>query len=634
MRFPLSRSHLAFAHDTLMAAVSFVVSMALRLGWDQILGEPHILRGTLIFTGIAIPVLLGMRLYRGLWYYASISDLIAITKASTLIVLLFLPVMFLATRLESVPRSFLVINWFVLLTLLGGPRLLYRRFRDRHAGRRVTLLGQRRIPVLLVGAGDGADLFIRAMTRSAEFPYEVVGLVSIHAERVGSNIHGFTVMGCADDIPAVVERLNAQGKRPHRLIVAEPNSDGALVRRLLDTATSLGMSLARVPKLTDFRAGAVDKLEVRPIAVEDLLGRPQAVLDRDGLRALISGKDVLVTGAGGSIGSELVRQIAELAPRHLTLLDSCEFALYTIDAEVSQRWAEIPHTARLASVRDRQRMNAVFAESHPQLVFHAAALKHVPMVEDNPVEGVLTNVIGSRIVADCCVAHQVETMVMISTDKAVNPANVMGATKRVAESYCQAMDVAQAQPRLVTVRFGNVLGSTGSVVPLFQRQLEAGGPITVTDAEMVRYFMTIREAVELVLQAAVLDGSHHETGKIYVLDMGEPVKIVDLARQMIRLAGLRPDEDIAITFTGVRPGEKLFEEIFHGEEAPVPTARDGLLLASPRLMDLKSLQVELDHLETLCISEQTILVLQALRDFVPEYTPDRGVLASAESPPT
>ncbi len=351
------------------------------------------------------------------------------------------------------------------------------------------------------------------------------------------------------------------------------------------------------------------------------------------MRALISNRRVLVTGAGGTIGSELVRQICDFAPSHLALFDHSEFALYAIDREVLERKPELSRSAILGDVRDRARVFEIVSRERPDLVFHAAALKHVPVVEDHPNEGVLTNAIGTRHVADACADSSVRVMVLISTDKAVNPTNVMGATKRLAESYCQARDIVArrsgAKTRFLMVRFGNVLGSTGSVVPLFQHQLSRGGPLTVTDPAMTRYFMTVREAVELVLQASALgaaDGT--EEGRIFVLDMGEPVKIIDLARQMIRLAGLRPDIDIKIEITGVRPGEKLYEELFHTAEKVTPTTAQGILLAAPRTADLAVLSRALDELQEAAKAGRTEQTLTLLARIVPEYRPDTGAANS------
>jgi FlaA1/EpsC-like NDP-sugar epimerase len=369
-----------------------------------------------------------------------------------------------------------------------------------------------------------------------------------------------------------------------------------------------------------------DRLDIRPVAVEDLLGRPRTVLDRDAMRALVKDRRVLVTGAGGTIGSELVRQIAEIGPASLVLFDSAEFLLYEIDMTLSRSHPDLDRRPVLGNVRDRERVNDVIAREKPELVFHAAALKHVPMVEQNPNEGVLTNVIGTRNVADACRAAGVKLMVQISTDKAVNPANVMGATKRLAEGYCQALDLSGGTAegtRFVVVRFGNVLGSTGSVVPLFQRQLAEGGPLTVTDPNMTRYFMTVREAVELVLQASALGIADGETeGRIFVLDMGKPVRILDLAHQVIRLAGLQPNEDIAIKIIGPRPGEKLHEVLLHDNETPVPTACEGLTLAAPRTTDLALMARTIDELEKTASTRDSEKTLSLLRRLVPEFKSD------------
>ena len=347
------------------------------------------------------------------------------------------------------------------------------------------------------------------------------------------------------------------------------------------------------------------------------------------MRNLVEGKRVLITGAGGSIGSELVRQICDFAPVSITLIDSSEFALYTIDLEVEQKWPNLNRNAVMADVRDQDRIRSIIQTKSPNLVFHAAALKHVPLVEKNICEGLATNVIGARNVANACVEFDVNTMVVVSTDKAINPTSVMGASKRLAEVYCQALDLDPNKAndtRFVTVRFGNVLGSTGSVVPLFQKQLAIGGPLTVTHPDMTRYFMTIREAVELILQSATLgtqQGSENQQGKIYVLDMGEPVKIIDLARQIIRLAGLQPEKDIKIKITGIRPGEKLFEEILHGDENLVQTKAQGILLATPRTTKLNEISEAIDTLSDICAIGDNEAGLAIIKKFIPEYQPKK-----------
>ena len=390
------------------------------------------------------------------------------------------------------------------------------------------------------------------------------------------------------------------------------------------------MAVFGTPGMTDVTPD--DRGHLRRSPLEKVLNRPQVSIDHAGMESLIRHRTVMVTGAGGTIGSELVRQIARLGPACIVLLDHGEFALWQIDVELADCAPDIARRMVVADVRDEERLNAVMAQFRPDLVFHAAALKHVPIVEANPAEGVLTNVHGTRVVADAASRHGAAAMVVISTDKAVNPSSLMGATKRAAEMYCQALDV-QARSagrgmRCITVRFGNVLGSTGSVVPLFRRQLERGGPLTVTHPQMQRYFMTVPEAVGLVLQASVRGMSGVAAtgtddllrhGGIFVLDMGEPVKIVDLARQMVRLAGLKPDEDVAIHFTGLRAGEKLYEELFHGCEAPVPTDAPGLFMATPRVVELADVRAPVDTMTAHARHGDVQATLQTLCLLVPEF---------------
>ncbi len=615
---------IAYAHDIVMAAISFALALYLRLGdWVFFYWPDLLLRGTITLTVIAACVFWFMGLYRGVWRYASLKDLMAITRAVTLIMLIFLAVMFVWTRLDGLPRSIPFINWFILITLIGGTRFLYRLYKDRRIDLRLVAEGRRRVPVLLVGSGDGAELFIRAVSRPQDANYQVVGMLSEQRRRVGRVIHGIEVMGTVEELDKIVEQLAARGLKPQRVVLTYDSMDGARVRALLDEATALGMTLARVPSLTDFKSSLDSRVEIRPIAVEDLLGRPQTPLDRAAMRNLIVGRRVLVTGAGGSIGSELVRQVSDFGPAEIVLLDSSEANLYGIDLELSERHPDLRRAAVIADVRDRPHLDRIFAENRPELVFHAAALKHVPLVEANVFEGVMTNTLGTANVAEACRAAGVGTMVFISTDKAVNPTSLMGVTKRVAEQVCQALDLKRANgqgTRYVTVRFGNVLGSTGSVVPLFERQLAAGGPLTVTHPGMTRYFMTIREAVELVLEASAL-GSEDEAhaGKIFVLDMGEPVRILDLARQMIHLAGLRPEVDVAIEITGLRPGEKLSEELLHAAESLVPTRYQGINLAAPRTADADQLKMALARLGEACARADHAALLEVFARLVPEY---------------
>jgi len=616
------RAAIAYGHDIVMAAVSFLVSLYLRLG-DDAFGSPYadiLVPGMVTFAIIAAGVFMFMGLYRGIWRYASIEDLTAITKAASLTVLLFLAAQFLATRLDVLPRSIVVINWFVLIALLGGPRFLYRLAKDRRLGVAAQADHSLRAPVLLAGAGDEAEQFIRALARDPHAPYRVVGILAVSAERVGREIRGVPVLGTVDRLAEVVAGLKAKNGAPQRLVIASDALAGERIRVLFDESARLGMTLARVPRLTDLKSGIEDRAEIRPIAVEDLLGRPQTPLERDAMRALLAGRRVLITGAGGSIGGELARQVLAFAPAELVLLDSSEYALYQIDLEAGRIAPAVPRRAVLLDVRDRDRLRALFAGARPEIVFHAAALKHVPLVEANAAEGASVNLAGTVNVADAARAAGAAAMVLISTDKAVNPASVMGATKRAAEMYCQALDLEGSATRFVTVRFGNVLGSTGSVVPLFQDQLARGGPLTVTHPDMTRYFMTVREAVELVIEAAAARSSHRQ-GQLFVLDMGAPVKIVDLARQMIRLAGRKPDQDIPIVFTGIRPGEKLHEELFHGAEPLAPSGLAGIFVAAPRAADKTALETGIAAVARAAEAGDDTAVRASLRRLVPEYVP-------------
>ena len=521
------------------------------------------------------------------------------------------------------PRSVPLIHWFLLMALLGGPRFCYRLLKDRHVEYLFERSDHRRVPVMLIGAGDAAETFIRAQARDRDAAYNVIGVIDHKGNRVGREIHGVPVVASINEIASALDI-----QRHHqiqRLVLTVENLDGSIIRELLAIAEKRGLTMARLPRLEELKASVEERNETRPIEIADLLGRPEAVLDRNAMELLIAGKCVLITGAGGTIGSELVRQVSDLGPSQIILLDSAEYHLYQIEMELSNRHPNLVQKAILGSVRDQTRIKGVIARFKPSLVFHAAALKHVPMVEANPIEGVLTNTVGSQIVADACREGGVSLMVQISTDKAVNPTNVMGATKRLAESYCQALDVAERDgggTRYVTVRFGNVLGSTGSVVPLFQRQLSNGGPLTVTHPDITRYFMTAGEAVELVLQASVQgDTDPAASGKIFVLDMGDPVRIYDLAEQMIRLSGQKPGEHIKIKITGLRPGEKLHEELLLGSESLMASDNPGLFLAAPSLRDLTVLRRDIEKLEISARERDQAETLKLLSTLVPEYQP-------------
>ena len=568
------------------------------------------------------------------WRFAGTQDLLALAAASVAAAAVF-PVGLREGGAVLPGPSFPVAHALCLMVLLAAPRLAYRLAQE---GRGQKPGG---VAVLLVGAGEGSDLFLRALAAEAAPPFHVMGLVSTGRAQTGRRINGQPILGGLADLGAVLARLREAGRLPGTLVVTDPALAGTSLAQVMAVAEQEGVRVASAPRLTslDPAQGKGDKgLQLAPVAIEDLLNRPQVRLDREGMARLVQGRRVLVTGAGGSIGSELARQVAALGPAKLVLLDAGEFALWQIDLELGEAAPLVPREAVIADVRNEARIRDIFERARPELVFHAAALKHVPLVEANPAEGLLTNALGTRHVAEAARAAGAAAMVLISTDKAVNPTSVMGASKRLAEMYCQALDIvgrAQGGMRCITVRFGNVLGSTGSVVPLFQRQLARGGPLTVTHPDMQRYFMTVREAVGLVLQASVvgtLDASPDflRDGGIFVLDMGEPVKISDLARNMIRLAGLRPDTDIEIRYTGLRPGEKLFEELFHGREPAVPTGHDGLLMATPRTADAAIVGRAIDEIAASARGGNVRLALALLGRQIPEFAhnaaPGSGVV--------
>lgn len=629
--------------DSLGAAMSVPLALMLAApgaGWPA---EPGWWAGAL--SGAALALLaagLPVRLPQQYWRYAGLPDLLGIAGASAGAAALFWAGLHLAGAWAGAWRpeniAFPVVHALVLAALLGAPRILGRlRHARRDPGSEIEPQ-----PVLVVGAGDGADLFIRALAQERAPAFRVLGILSLRSRQAGRRIHGHPILGTVDEAPVVLDRMRADNRLPALIVLATPQLQGLALERLLDAADRHGIPVRRAPSVTTLDPAArrltdrldtppaAQRLNLRPVAIEDLLDRPQVPLDREGMARLVQGRRVLVTGAGGTIGGELSRQVAALGPAQLTLLDHGEYVLYEIDLELRERHPDVPRRSVLADIRDEGRMRRLLEELRPELVFHAAALKHVPMVENDPLEGLLTNALGTRIVADAAAAVGCRAMVFISTDKAVNPTSVMGASKRLAEMYCQALDVsargAARGMRCITVRFGNVLGSTGSVVPLFRRQLERGGPLTVTHPDMRRYFMTVREAVGLVLQASVVGAEDRADqppelaeGGIFVLDMGKPVKIVDLARRMIRLAGLRPEEDVEIRFTGLRPGEKLYEELFHGQEPPRPTNFPGLLVATPRTADPALVGRAIDEIAAAARGGNARAALAQLGRLVPEF---------------
>lgn len=630
------RLGLAVGLDALLAASSLLVAVVLRVGAIE---TPELVDAlfvaTPMFAVIATATFMAMGLYGNVWRYASVPDLLAIIKAATIAVVLFVVAMFMLTRIEAIPRSTPLIQWFVLIIMLGGVRLSRRM--DRGAARpRAAAAGGEGIPVLLAGAGDDAYGFLKALARDAAAPYAPVGILASEPGYSGRKLCGVPVLGTCTELGHVVEGLTRHGQRPRHLILAESAAKlgGTVVQDLVRDGEAMGLAVSRLPAATELRRPQDGHIELRPVELVDLLTRPQAVLDRARLDRLVEGRRVLVTGAGGTIGGELATQIAALRPAELILVEFGEFNLYSIDLALREAFPDVPRVLHLCNIRERGRVMQLFERHRPELVFHAAALKHVPMVEINPSEGALTNVAGTRNVADAAARHGALAMVQVSSDKAVNPTSVMGASKRLAELYCQALDLRgegdPAAPRFMTVRFGNVLGSSGSLIPLFERQLRGGGPLTVTHPDIKRYFMTVREAVELVLQASAHGLQVRAgVGELFVLDMGEPVKIVDIARRMIRLAGLVPDQDVRIEIVGLRPGEKLYEELFDAAEERLPAHTPGILGARPSPIRLETLNAAFDHLERAARDGDAAAVRGLIAELLPSYRPAAEAAAAA-----
>lgn len=609
----MKKSVVLIATDMLIAGAALLSAYLLRYNLDLPPNAESVLLYAAVFCVVSAVIFFLFGVHRGVWRFASLSDLRNIVLASTTSMLVFLLTMFLVNRLTAIPRSVPLIAWFVMIVLLSAPRVAYRIWMARQQP------STQRARLLIFGSAAEAERVIRRFGLESSPTYHVIGIVEFDSSMPGRKVRGIDILGDVSHLDEIVARLLQEGRKPNSFVVAEPREHRSALKTITETGVASGIPVRRVVEPTSLLA-AESGPRLDALTLEDLLGRKPTHLELERISQLIEGRTVLVTGAGGSIGSEIVRQVARFRPGRLVLLDNSEFALYAIDREMQQAHAGLDRRSVIASVRDRQVVFRLMADMRPDVVFHAAALKHVPLIESNVCEGVLTNVVGTKHVADAAAANGAKAMVMISTDKAIRPSSVMGATKRAAEAYCQALDVSGTETRFITVRFGNVLGSNGSVVPLFEEQIEAGGPVTVTHPEMKRYFMSIREATELVLQAAAFGLLEQERrGGILVLDMGEPIKIVDLARTMIAMAGRLPDVDIPIVFTGIRPGEKLFEELFDPSEANERASTEGLIVAKPRLTDLDRLLPQLDGIERCASSQDIAATLLQLRQIVPEY---------------
>ncbi|MHB2266568.1 polysaccharide biosynthesis protein [Aliihoeflea sp. PC F10.4] len=615
----------SFLLDMAVATAAFIAAYAIVYDFHRLPLIPSLSEKAVAFVGISAVTFFLFGVHRGSWRFVSLPEVLNLLKAAIAAVVVYTVSVFLVSRGHNVPRSVPLLTAFFMIAGLIGPRILYRLAVE---GQLLPPLGGKRPEdgvrhVIVLGFTTSADSFIRNSRRIKNSPFVVAGILDGGGLANSQSIQGVPVFGGLDVLPALVDKFAAQNFPITELVVAENEPGRQRLSEIVELATASGLKTTRIPGPTETAAIGSDGLfEPKPIELGDLLGRPEIKTDIEGVAGLIAGRTVLATGAGGSIGSELVRQIAQFCPKRLILTDNSEHNTYLLDTEIREKFPELDIVTQLVSVRDKRRLDNVFETYRPDVVFHAAALKHVPLVEDNPIEGIKTNVLGTRNAADAAVRWGASTFVMISTDKAVNPTNIMGASKRAAEAYCQAMDVSAEGTRFKTVRFGNVLGSNGSVVPRFREQIAAGGPVTVTHPQIVRFFMTIPEAVRLVLHASAHAlQNKKERGRIMVLDMGKPVRIVDLAERMIQLAGFKPHVDIEIAYTGLRPGEKLYEELFDPDEVQDMRTEDGYVVASPRVIDASFLLRTLKNLEVAAEEEDSERAIQLLLHIVPEYRP-------------
>ena len=601
-------------HLTMIVAASY---SAFLLRFDGSIPETYlqVWRQTLLWlVAVQATTFIFFRLYEGLWRYTSIWDLRNIVFGVITGSSLFYFLVAWRSSGAGYPRSIVVIYSLLLILGMGGVRLgrrIYRELAHIDRGRRV----------LIFGAGDAGEMIVRDMKNNSHGDYEPVGFVDDDRGKVGGRIHGLRVLGTRLELSKIMEK-----HQPHEVLVAMPGASASTVRDVVRALEPYKIPIKTLPALRDIMDGRRLVNQIRSLKIEDLLARDAVGLERAPLEHLVRGKRVLVTGAGGSIGSELCRQIAQLEPESLTLYDRYENGLFSVANTLATRNGQCVVHTLVGDVTDQKHIDDVMAAHRPAIIFHAAAHKHVPLMEGNPCEAVKNNVLGTRTMMEAAARHDVDRFVLISTDKAVNPTSVMGATKRVAELLVQAMNQ-RGRTAYVAVRFGNVLASNGSVVPTFIEQIKAGGPVTVTHPDMQRFFMLIPEAVQLVLHAAALA----EAGAVYVLEMGDQVKLVDMARNLIRLSGFIPDEEIAIVFTGLRPGEKLFEELVADDERSEPSGVEKILrVRAGKSPSLNQLSAQIAELERLALDGDVAGTLRQLSSIVPAFKPGPSVQSTSD----
>jgi FlaA1/EpsC-like NDP-sugar epimerase len=602
------RRSLVVGVHALLWSMALVFAVLLRFEFE-IPGPYVTIIPKLLAVSLVIRIVVHWRigLFHGLWRYSGSRDLRLIILAATVASLCYAAAWaFLQT--DTFPRSIFVLDWAFSILIVGGMRFSIRTVREVTIQNTLPSDGERR-RILVIGAGDAGEMLMREIVRIYGRRYEPLGFVDDDSAKHGERIHGVPVLGPI----ARIEEIAAT-RKIDEIILAIPSVRGRDLRRILEVCRPTGAKIRTLPGVDKLIDGRVTVTQLSEINIEDLLGREPVVLDTDELARFLRGRVALVTGAGGSIGSELCRQICRFEPKRVVLVEQAENNLFHIERALRAEYPDIELVPCIADICDSKRMHSVFAEERPQVVFHAAAHKHVPLMEANPGEAIKNNVFGTRKLADLADRHRVEKFVMVSTDKAVNPTSIMGVSKRVAEIYVQALSQ-RSRTQYVTVRFGNVLGSAGSVVPVFREQIAKGGPITVTHPDMQRYFMTIPEACQLIMQA----GAMGKGGEIFVLDMGEPVKIIDLARDLVRLSGLEPDQDIEIKFTGMRPGEKLFEEIAVDEENVDKTKHPKIYVGRFRPCAVAEIERALAELHRLSNDADPNAIKRAFKHLVPEY---------------
>lgn len=563
----------------------------------------HLLPIIVLIQGL---FLVACGVHRGVWRFTSMPDLTRILKGVTLATIAIVVFVVLYTRLDLVPRSVFPYYAFMAVAVLSGSRISYRLLKDRHFKPRVA--GK----AIIVGAGVAGEQVVRDINRNPERTHEAIAFVDDDPAKTDKDIQGIRVAGGCDDLPVLCKRWDID-----LILIAVPSATDQQMQRIVSICERTGVTFRTLPSVNDVVSGYVGVKDVRRVRIDDLLGRDPVALDWNRIESGLADQRIMVTGAGGSIGSELCRQIARMQPRSLVLLERNEFNLYTIERDLKEHYGSVPIRVVLGDVCDRMSVTNTFNRFSPDIVFHAAAYKHVPMLEEQVREVARNNILGTANVAQAAHDHGCEGFVLISTDKAVNPASLMGATKRVAEIYCQALDK-QSDTRFITVRFGNVLGSAGSVVPLFEEQIQRGGPLTVTHEEMTRYFMTITEATQLIMESSAVGSG----GEIFILDMGNPIKVSFLAQEMIKLSGMTPGEDINITFTGLRPGEKLHEELFYPDEIPSKTAHDKINLAQGPELDWHVVKPIIERIGVAVDNCDAAEIKKLVCHLVPGYTSD------------